>query len=223
GSQGEQDKSQSGEKTAEQAAEPKQRQANQASSPPPTSRFSSPPLRIVTWLRWVIYGLLLALLIGVAWWQRAQIVVAWRQFLQSLRDFWRRLLGRYADVWVEARDGDNPQATQRLRSLADYPNPFVTGEAKRWPANKLVQYSFAALEAWGQERNCPHAATQTPLEFAQQVGSTAPHLAREAQRLAEMVSLVAYGSSELSQRAGEQLRTLWQLLARETPPASPSV
>src|SRR5690606_9644918 len=159
-----------------------------------------------------VYALLAAAIIGLAWWHREQIAAAWRQFLQELWAAWQRLLGRYV---AATRDGSEPVAPGvRPRKLSDYPNPFATGLAARTDAAALIHYSFAALEAWGNEHNCPRNEAQTPLEFALQVGRTSPALAREAQRLAEMYSLVAYSSAEFPRRSNEQLRPLWQPLER---------
>lgn len=203
-----------------QSQDTQQEQPSSASSQQPHSHQRSPslpqlpsnPLELLPWLRWVMYALLAVAIAALVWWHREQIAAAWRQFLQELWAAWQRLLGRYA---AATREGSEQAASgKRSRKLSDYPNPFATGLAARTDAATLIHYSFAALEAWGNEHNCPREESQTPLEFALQVGRTAPALAREAQRLAEMYSLVAYSSAEFPRRSNEQLRPLWQLLER---------
>ena len=81
-----------------------------------------------------------------------------------------------------------------------------------WSAAALVEYSFAALEAWARENECARRESQTALEFVTQVARRSPALGVESQRLAEMYNMVAYGAATLSQRSNEHLRRLWQLM-----------
>ena len=217
------EQAQSQQTQQEQSSSASSQQTSSTPRSPSLPQLPSNPLELLPWLRWVVYALLAIVIAALVWWHREQIAAAWRQFLQELWAAWQRLLGRYADA---TREGSEQAATgKRSRKLSDYPNPFATGLAARTDAATLIHYSFAALEAWGNEHNCPRNESQTPLEFALQVGRAAPALAREAQRLAEMYSLVAYSSAEFPRRSNEQLRPLWQLLERgqyDDPVARPS-
>jgi hypothetical protein len=83
---------------------------------------------------------------------------------------------------------------------------------------ELVNYSFAAAEAWARERRVHREPDQTPLEFAAQLGHAAPQLAGPAQALAKSYSQLAYAGRTVTAGPIESLRKLWHIL--NLPPAS---
>lgn len=199
-------------------------QQNSPPPPPPPARAPKlPSLPLAAALKWLLY-LAMAVAIGYALWRsRAAVADALRDFLNAWRAFWARLFGgKAAEAAAEGEAAAAPgPAPKRLSEFVD---PFASGWAERWPPDTLVQYSFAALEAWGRENGFPRAPEQTPHEFAEGVGDRAKRLARPSRRLAELYCRVAYAPGTLAPAAAAPLREFWAHVQTSSlaPPAAAS-
>ncbi len=113
-------------------------------------------------IKLLCYLVLAVALLYAAWRHRLAILQQWRAFWQAL---WRRRSGDGAN------DAQNQAAAQQRRAVtfADFVDPFASRLAERWPAETLVQYTFAALEAWARDRGEPRQQWDTPLEFAERL------------------------------------------------------
>lgn len=185
--------------------------SSQPSTPPPPAPSMSLPTSLGDWVRWLVFAVLVIGGMTLAVTYRRELVAALRQFWAELVAAWQRLFGGARTSRERTADAAL-LATKRPRRLADFHDPFATGMANRMSAAALVEYSFAALEAWAREHDCPRNEAQTASEFATQVARRSPALGAESQRLAEMYNMVAYGAATLSQRSNEHLRRLWQLM-----------
>ena len=77
---------------------------------------------------------------------------------------------------------------------------------------QLVRYCFAALEAWASENHLDRQPGQTPLEFAERVGSETPALEDDARQLANYYVQIAYARGTLGPGCKGPLRQFWQML-----------
>lgn len=152
---------------------------------------------------------LLALVGFLAWKYRETVKQAFLQLLHDLRQLWERLFGGARSAGAGQQDSERT-AEQTVRSFSSYSNPFTTGTAESLAPEKLVRYSFEALQAWAAERHCPRAAEQTPLEFADQLARRFPELGSETLLLADLYSRLAYGHQRISSRRRAPLRRLWR-------------
>jgi hypothetical protein len=165
-------------------------------------------LRLLYWL------VAIAIIAYLLWRYREQVLLALRNFLRSLQELWQRLFGGGSS----AVDESSAEAAVALppRPFADYPDPFLTGEADRWPQDELLRYSFQAFEAWARERGYPRLPEQTPSEFVQGVAARERQLTREALQLAEIYNLFAYGRKASSPLNVAPVRRLWRMLREGT-------
>jgi len=131
---------------------------------------------------------------------------------------WPKAGGVLGDaVWAATRTGRRPAdaaagaPSAKQRRFADFPDPFTSGDAQRWPPRELVRYSFEAFEAWAREQGFPRAPDQTPHELARQVGAHVEAVSRESRLLADLYSRVAFAPG-VPLVGIEHLRHLWRQL-----------
>jgi hypothetical protein len=169
-------------------------------------------------LKW-LYNLIFVAIVGyLVWRNRAQVMEALRSFWQAIRDFWDSLFGcRRAES--AADDHSSAVTAPPPRPFADFPDPFVTGDARRWSPRELVAYSFQALEAWGREHGCQRGPEQTPHEFAGALAAYEATVGREATGLADLYCCAAYSSGSLPRDRVGRLQELWRTFALIDRPA----
>jgi hypothetical protein len=132
-------------------------------------------------------------------------------WFRDLLAFLRGLFGRESPErpvadWPEEVSAEPP------RPFADYPDPFLTGLAERWPAERLVRYSFDALQAWAWERNLARRPQETPLEFVHRLGVAVPELAAPARRLGELYARVCF-ARQVPGTAVDRVREFWSAVS----------
>ncbi len=151
-------------------------------------------------LKWLFYGVLMAVAI---WWsvRNWALLVAW---LRSLLTAWQNLFSRRREL------PETIQIASIHRSFYEFTDPFATGMASRYPPEELVRYSFEAFEAWARDQEWPRETNQTAWEFARIVGEQAPHIATSARTLADLYSRAAYAPGTLSADSVGNLRSLWE-------------
>ena len=151
---------------------------------------------IFSLIQWAVYVVVALAALYACWRFRAEILAAWRSFLQELRNFWNRLFGVQRPRGVSARDAEQLEIPPA--PFSSYADPFATGIAGRYSMTELVRYTFEAFEAWSREHGCPRHADQTPHELARDVSKLNAHIAVDARNLAELYSRAAYARGELS-------------------------
>jgi hypothetical protein len=170
-----------------------------------------------TLLKWIFYGLLLLAIVYWLWRSRAELLRAFRDFLQGWREFWQRLFGRKTAAAEGPAGAETGPERAPARPFSDFPDPFATGAADRLSPNELVRYSFEALEAWAREHGWARGPEQTPHEFAHDVGTRVHALAQDVRRLADLYCRVAYTEETLSRKRVAPLKHLWQELRYREP------
>jgi hypothetical protein len=78
------------------------------------------------------------------------------------------------------------------------------------PPEELVRYTFAAFEAWANDRGKPRDLDCTPQEFVRIVLPPENEMQAEARRLARLYSEAAYAGARTPREAAGELRELWQ-------------
>jgi hypothetical protein len=182
-------------------------------TPPPSAVPNSLPLPVGVPLaiaRFIVYAVLgLAALYGL-WLGREKILLAWQRWLQKWHEFWAKLFG-----YQRSREGNPADYPRRApQPFSTFTDPFQTGQASRMSLSELVEYTFAATEAWAQEFAIPRAADQTPSEFARQLATNSPNFADEAWLLAEVYNYAAYAPRKLGPQVRSHLQRIWLGLHR---------
>jgi hypothetical protein len=196
----------------------KPKEANRQSSTsktPPGLKMPSWLSSIMTVLKWIVFAVL-ALIV---------LIVVLRQGLSFLANFtnWaRNLLNALHALWARLFGGGTTQpkeepsvAVEReipLRPFAAFHNPFRDGSAAKRSPQELVQYSFAALQAWAFERDLARADDETPLEFAYRLGEELPALDEDVRKLAILYARVAYARGSLPAGSPAMVEQFWNQL-----------
>jgi hypothetical protein len=170
-------------------------------------------------LQWAVYVVVALAALYACWRFRAEILAAWRSFLQELRDFWNRFFGVKRPRAASARDAGQLEIPPA--PFSSYADPFATGIVGRYSMTEIVRYTFEAFEAWSREHGCPRQPDQTPHELARDVSKLNAFISADARNLAELYSRAAYARGELSPAAGDQLRELWRKMRQNMATAIP--
>jgi hypothetical protein len=201
--------------SATKKSEEKKSESNGRSSP--TASALKKPLETVQnvvntfrgWglLKWLFYIVAGAFLIIATWKHRDQITQAVSDILRMLRELFSGR--RTADV---AAEDEKTAAKPRARSFAEFRDPFASGQHGQIPPEELVRYTFAAFEAWANDRGRPRAPDCTPMELVGIAVEPKTPLAAEARKLVRLYGEVAYASWRVPRGAAEELRGIWQLM-----------
>jgi hypothetical protein len=184
------------------------RSPSPASPPPSMPDISSLFASLLPFLQMAFYTVIAAIAVYWAWRRRAEIMAALRGLLSGFHSFWDLLFRRKGAAAQSTAAGASGPAPPR--PFADFGDPFSTGMAGRLAADRLVQYSFQALEAWGRENGCPRDPEQTPHEFARNIGRRDRSLRHPALGLADLYCAAAYAPARSEIPSVQPLEELWQ-------------
>jgi hypothetical protein len=161
------------------------------------------------WLKLIGWILLVVVLAVAVWWYRSAIGAAVRGLLEAIAAFWERLFGGAAKEAQKANAAP-AAAGHRLRTFAEFADPFANGQAEMVSTEELIRYSFEAFEAWSGERGFRRRPQQTAHEFADVVGQRLPAMERDVRHLAELVSWAAFSGAPVPRSGVKPLARLWQ-------------
>jgi hypothetical protein len=160
---------------------------------------------------------LLVVAVVVVWWLYRNREL----LLQMARAFWAAIAKFFADlsglITFRKRE-DQPAKIPKAKPLSfqSYHNPFLTGGEDSWTHEKLVLYSFEALQAWAEERGIQSRPEQTAREFCEEVGSCFPEINSELYGLSFLYGHAAYGISAPAKYDLDPVKSLWQFFYRGT-------
>lgn len=183
-------------------------------TPPP---LSEPASRLYLLFKWL---LLLGGAILIAWWlfRRREML------LQMFREFWAALVQFFRNLWgfsLALPGAKNKTARFTPQPFTEYQNPFTTGEDKAWTPQKLILYSYEALQCWAAEQGIQARPEQTAREFCGRVSGSCSEITPELNHLVFVHGHASYGTSIPSSYRPEQLRQLWSYMsATRLQPAS---
>jgi hypothetical protein len=164
--------------------------------------------------RWFRALFLLAGAFSLSWWvirQRELILQIARSFLAAVAQFFRDLFMLGSRVKQTAiKQEERPP---RQRPFAAYLSPFLTGKDNSWTAERLILYSYEALQAWAVEQGIPSNPQQTAREFCLFLGETFPDAAAELNRLSFLYGHAAYGHAMPPGCDLEPVKKLWRYLS----------
>jgi hypothetical protein len=156
----------------------------------------------------VLFYIAAGTFLAIAVWKyRRQIMQAISDILRMLRELFggRRATGNQA--------GDEKVAAgPRARSFSEFRDPFLTGQHGQMPPEELVRYTFAAFEAWANDRGRPRTPDCTPQELLSAAVEPKTPLHAEARKLVRLYGELAYASRRVPRAAADELRDVWQLM-----------
>ena len=158
-------------------------------------------------LKLLFYAILALLVCFAAWTYRHQILQALADILSQLRALFG---GKRARTAGDDESAASPKA--RPASFHDFHDPFSTGQHSRMQPEELVRYSFAAFEAWANDRGRTRTPDCTPQELVMLALEPGTSMYKEARQLVRLYGELAYASRSVSRESADELQTLWQLM-----------
>jgi hypothetical protein len=180
------------------------------SPPPPSSPVSriTPTIGGLAGLLKLLFYVVLALaVIYFAWRYRHEIAQSILDILRQLRELFG---GKRATAGAE--EPIAAAAAARRPSFHEFRDPFTGGQHGKLPPEELVRYTFAAFEAWANDRGSPRSPDCTPHELVGMAVEPETPMYTEARRLLWLYSQVAYASQRVPREAANELQTLWQIM-----------
>jgi Domain of unknown function (DUF4129) len=166
------------------------------------------PSNLGAMLKWI----LIAILIGV-------LVIYALTHPKELAQLWSDLM-RIFEGWFgsqsKPRSAANADSTKaqleelKARPFSSFSDPFREGSAM--DPRQIVAHTFAALEAWAEERGNSRAADQTAEEFARSLARKQPKVASHATGAAQMLDRVMFAGWSPSPSDISNLAQLWLLM-----------
>lgn len=95
--------------------------------------------------------------------------------------------------------------------FSQFRNPFQAGAGSMQP-EKIVEYTFRALEAWSYERGVLRSPDQTPHEFADRLGELDPRVGQSATGLSNLFGKNLFGNRKIRAEELGPLKELWHLM-----------
>jgi hypothetical protein len=183
-------------------------------TPPPPGTPMVPPaatglLKLLRVLSVVVVALLFV------WWlarNYVTIVQAFAAFLEAIKEFFAGLSGASRTKKVAAKTTPVPEA-EGVLPFAHYQNPFATGADRSWPAERVVTYTYEAVQAWAKGRGIDFSPEQTPREFCAFLAGKHPEMGNLLERLTVYYAHAAYGTHLPGNYDVEPVREIWRFIS----------
>lgn len=164
----------------------------------------------VKWIVWILMAIAVVAGVVVFFLKFLSPFTAWAR---NLLDWLKSLFGRRADSPMIGEEADDPEIAQRLPPFDSFDNPFRDGSASERSLPDLVRYTFLAFESWSADRDLARTHGETPTEFARRIREEVPE-AESLERLANLVTRLAYSRRPLTDDASATLKANWQVMER---------
>ena len=167
--------------------------------------------------------LILAAVIALIWVLikfRKEIARFIRKLITAIQNYFRKLFRRRPRKPTPAASTNAPQMV--LEPFDAYPNPFVTGKARSWPSERLLRYTYEAIQSWAKEQGIELKPQQTPREFCAELIARFPDLGPALEDFSFYYTHVAFAKQLPADFAPDSLRPLWDHLGDSVALASQS-
>lgn len=172
--------------------------------------------QFVKWIVWIVIAV--AVIVGIVYFVLKGLA-PFTNWAMNLLD-WLKGLFRRTPKEQTAREEEAAVAEAVRRTpFAAFDNPFRDGSARHRTPAELVEYTFAAFDAWAWERGCGREPGETPLEFAIRIGHEWAELDEPAFQTANLYVRVLYSRSPLPADTLKVLAAFWERLEGAAVPA----
>jgi hypothetical protein len=172
----------------------------------------------VKWIVWIVVAI--AVIVGIVIFV-LRYLAPFTDWARNLLDWLKGLFGKKPrSVREEAEEAAAEEAVERPPPFSAFSNPFADGTARRRQPAELVEYTFAAFDAWAWDRDQGREPGETPMEFAVRVGHEYTELDEPGFRLANLYARVLYSRSPLPGDTLQVLAGFWRQI--ESVPAGPA-
>jgi hypothetical protein len=162
-------------------------------------------------LRILLIVALAALFVWLLVRYRKVIAEMFRAFIAAVRDFFRKL---FSFRWRKAVPAveEVPPPAPVLEPFASYRNPFITGKDRTWSPERLLLYTYEAVQAWAKEQGIEIKPEQTPREFCFRLIERFPEVGSELEQFSFYYGHAAFAKRLPEDFETESIRRLWQYL-----------
>jgi hypothetical protein len=207
------EKDQQGDQEQKQANQQRQdtgggNQQQQPPPPPPQQSTTPPTPSSFDWLKWIMYGLMLAGVLFALWKWGRQLWEALKQIWRDIVAWWNNLLPQ-KNGEQQATEIPDPESNLPPKPFAWFTNPLLTPNHFK-SMDEMIRYSFAALHSWAYEQKLGRMPQETPTEFAQRLGESFKHAHQDIRKLADLYSVVTYAKVNTPSSSEAILRNFWQ-------------
>lgn len=158
---------------------------------------------------WITYLIAAVAAIVLLWMFRKEVSATIKSLIAELKN----LFGQKKKE-EQAEDSSSTTASApiaRPRPFAQFQNPFLSGAGRMTP-EKIVEYTFRALESWSFERGIVRSEDQTPHEFAARLADLDSKVGQSAVGLSNLFCKNLFGQRKIGPDELEPLKDLWQLM-----------
>jgi hypothetical protein len=186
--------------------------------PPPPPREKSRAINLELLMKILLFALAGAVILWFVIRNRALIAQMFREFIAMLKRFFASLRGfrfkrRKASVQPQAPLFDIP-------AFSSFNDPFLSGKDSVWPRERLIRYSYEALQAWSRDRRCGPRSEETPREFCVRLRNRFPEAESELNQLLVLYTHTAFAEKLPADVDLAALQRLWVFLAGNGSPVS---
>jgi hypothetical protein len=171
----------------------------------------------VKWVVWVVVAA--AVLIG-GFIFVLKYLAPFTNWARNLLDWLRNLFHREKEAGPSGAIADEPDdaPVKRPPPFDDFANPFGRGKVKRKPG-EVVEYTFAALDAWAWDRGSGRKPGETATEFAARLGHEHADLDEPAFAVAQLYARTQYSRRPVASGELVAAERLWDALESQPHPS----
>ncbi len=130
-------------------------------------------------------------------------------FRNEIRAFLSGLFAGKKDKQQNDEPAQKSAPKKNVASFAQFRDPFSSGQINNLDPQKIIEYTFSALEAWGRESGVYRESEQTPFEFAAALANQDRQLGELSKTLAELHGRSLFGNQTISRGELAPLKPLW--------------
>ena len=127
--------------------------------------------------------------------------------------WWRQLSAKTKEEKHTETAETDQQPLPRPKPFSNFADPFASGAARKWPQEKLMQYSFEALRAWATEHGVDTTLHLTAEELVSEVSSVTGGSLKE---FSAIFNQTIYGNAPPSKAQLQTLSQIWQFMKQNT-------
>ncbi|MGL6076279.1 MAG: DUF4129 domain-containing protein [Fimbriiglobus sp.] len=187
--------------------------SSEKSSPTTISKLFETLGSFLEWVIWIIIAI--AFIVGLIYFF-VKWLAPFTNWAKGLLDWWHNLWKRKAGETTSETTAEAQAEEAYSVPFSAFSNPFA-GSAKKRTASEVVEYSFAALEAWAREHKLARQPHETPTEFATRLGHAHEDLDEPAFGLAQLYLRAAYSPKPIAKNELAIVVTLWDELQANQP------
>jgi hypothetical protein len=200
-----------GEAEGEKSEDAQADEKNDSSSDSSSSTLSSISEAIGEFVRWIVWIVIALLVIGAVVYFFVKGLAPFTNWAKSLLDWWHSLWARKRTAGATTEGSQAEKEAEERVPFSAFSNPFARTGKPRPPA-EIVEYTFAALDAWAGERDMAREPGETPTEFAVRLGHEFAELDEPGFALARLYVQAIYSKMPITRSELKPVEDLWDQL-----------